>query len=130
MATTQHQDPATTASGRTAKNEPRGVADTVADAASTAASTVAGAANDAMTRLPEAAATTRDASSRPANDLDGIGRQLRPAPWCRSDSPSACWSAAPTACSSCSPSSPRAAMGLTLLERQSGTPPKTPSATR
>jgi hypothetical protein len=131
MATTQHQDPATSASGRTAKNEPRGVADTVADAASTAASTVAGAANDAMTRLPDAAATTRDALVEARQTIStGSDEQLSAGTLVSVGFALGLLVGGANRLLVLLALVPAAAMGLTLLERQTGTRPKTPSATR
>ena len=137
MATTQHQDP-TPASSRTSKTEARGVADTVSDAASSAAnaassaaSSVADAANEAMTRLPDAAASTREALAEAGRTIStGSDEQLSAGTLVSVGFALGLLVGGANRLLVLLALIPAAAMGLTLLERQSETRPKGSSTTR
>jgi len=122
MATTQRHEPASDVE-RDAKDAPHRVADTVTGAASTAASTVAGVANDAMTRLPEAAATTREALSEAGRTITaGSDEQLSAGTLVAVGFALGMLVGGANRLLVLLALVPAAAMGLTLLERQSTTP--------
>jgi len=131
MATTQRQDTTKASDIEETRDAAHRVADTVTGAASSAASTVADAANDAMSRLPDAAATTRDALAEAGRTIStGSDDQLSAGTLVSVGFALGMLVGGANRLLVLLALVPAAAMGLTLLERQSASNPKSSTPTR